>query len=1073
MPPFNRYYNIASSVSRDLTPSEYSWDTVLYQSGRPVLDAELNLTQDASDYNRVLLAGKSLPSGFLRGQSSKWSLSDYLFGPPPGMPLNSFALPKLLASVAGMPVVVEYTNTTTANRNVVTLPAATPQGGGPVIKRTDFVFLEVWRAQVAPSPRAYGYIEIITPQTLAPGATVTIDVTALGGGPVVLTAVAGAPAVGQFQIGANSVITGANLAAAINNPLNGLSTYVTANPHGSSIVQVTALVGGTGGNGVTLAESTGGVSIVVSGPTLSGGANRPNKPTQSTIFHHGNVLSPSGVNLTDNMVDPALNLESTQRVQIQYRLRVYSDVPLGVNPKTQPDGFSNTSVLAQGTQVAPVANYPFVPADGVTVVGNSSAAAYGFTDPGLYIAGDGSPAAALALGTVDGFAYAIPVCFLFRRNDASASGGFNPTSNVNGALSILHGGTNNPHLSSAGPVLIAGGTSDRPDGLFHDVIDSTDVLDLRRHVTPPGYDFTGELKYQTQSLLDGTNLTWQSSGSDMGTMGTNSAGISTTPLVCDEIARPTDPLSGVLGPRIRTFDHIARRFGSQSVVERVVFEVLPNAGPYPNGFVVVNSGVGWREGDSISLDFDQLDATALQDWTTPSGLNKVSANWPVGTRVTDVLTSYHDDGHSAVPVDQRVQFSSITGMGTPLVTVVLDANPQVTDVAGSGTVLVDTAPGVNGSKRRIFLELEVTYPTGAGLVRTPRASVSPTPGTGYLPYDAGGSVVEYNPTQRPADMDVTWVPKPKLRPPVREVLLEQKSNVLVDTLVTRTQTTVYPPRRIQTQTGLTVDGNPAAFVAVGSSERKITLSVAAPGQQVPVVVQYTPQDAIADFGAVGYRLDVYYQSTAPQTCGVQPGAIPTNLLPHGLVVEPLAVSNHLWTGQAGAGSTELSFPYAVPMDQIPLPKPAAFNQGYEWYFAATANVAVSDFDADTGAITLHSMVPMDGSNLMTLGDPGNGTFIDPEFRAFYDFVNAGGYKPTAMSQPMSGPVRHKVWTTMLARPQTPSLLFRDGELILLVFSRLAALDADNKVVVSSPLVGDPRSVVAVYRTKNLLLTPGT
>lgn len=437
MPLFNRYLNlpaVPSSVSRDLTPADYSWDAVVYQAGRPVLDAELNLAQDASEYNRVLLAGSVLPSGFIRGQGITPSFDEYGFSPV--LPVDSFALSRLLANVAGMPVVVEYTNTTTQGQNVVTLPPADLSSGlPPDIKRTDFVFLEVWRAQVAPSPRAYGYVQIANaPFSISAGDTVTINTGAIGGPTVIFTAVVGVPGVNQFQIGANADVTGINLAAAI----NASALYpnsASANAHSSSIVQITAGAGGLVGIGVTLArvEVVLG-SIVLSGPTLLGGADRPNKPTQDTIYRHGNVQAPGGVDLTDNLVDPALNVESTQRVQVQYRLRVYGDVLLGVSPKTQPDGFSNTAVLAQGTQIAPVASYPFVPADGTTVSGNSDATDYGFLDNGLYIAGDGSSAAATALGTADGFVYAIPVCFVFRRNDASLTGASAPIGTPTEAL---------------------------------------------------------------------------------------------------------------------------------------------------------------------------------------------------------------------------------------------------------------------------------------------------------------------------------------------------------------------------------------------------------------------------------------------------------------------------------------------------------------------------------------------------------------------------------------------------------------------------------------------------------------
>jgi hypothetical protein len=146
----------------------------------------------------------------------------------------------------------------------------------------------------------------------------------------------------------------------------------------------------------------------------------------------------------------------------------------------------------------------------------------------------------------------------------------------------------------------------------------------------------------------------------------------------------------------------------------------------------------------------------------------------------------------------------------------------------------------------------------------------------------------------------------------------------------------------------------------------------------------------------------------------------------------------------------------------------------EWYFAATANISVADFNADTGSLTLHSMVPMDGSNVIFLGSnvAGRGTNIDPEFRAYYDFANYQGYKPTVMTQPLSGAVRHKVFTSILARSKQRTLLFREGELLLVVFSRFAELDADNKMVLSDPSVGSLMNVAAVYRTRNLLLTAG-
>jgi hypothetical protein len=1096
MPISRRYYDdpaYPTTVSRDIPAGEYSFDSVIFQSGRAVLDSELQLTQGAAEYARLLLAGHTLPSGFIRGQSSSNSFSDYTFPAAVAGNENLFNLTKLTAFVAGMPVVVEYSNTVTPGTNEITLPVPEVSPGvAPDIKRTDFVFLEVWRTLVAPSPRAIGTVEIVDPVfAISAGDTVTINAIPVGGPTVTFTANGGGPT--GFAIGISGAATATNLATAINNPANGLyPLYVAANTSGSNLVTITATFGGVLGNGITLAfvEAIPG-SILLSAATLLGGADRPNKPSQNTIYRHGNVDSPLAVALADELVDPVLNIETAQRVQIQYRIRITSAAPPGgVNPKTQPDGFENV-ILAQGAQAAPVAAYPFVRANNTTISANSDATLYGIQDNGLYIAGNGTQASAIALGTVDGFAYAIPICFAFRRADATATGGFNPAATANSGLLVAHINFNNTNLNPAGPYLILAGNSDRPDGLFADIIASTDILDLRRHVTPPGYDFGSELKYQLQSLFDKKTATWQVDGSDWATIGNGSGDQSTYPLFCDEIGRTAAsggvaPASGATlrGNVIRNYDHVARRFGSQSVVESMVFQVTP-AGALPPGITVVKAGASvnsWCEGDLISIDFDTLDPNALQDWTTGAGLTNVGAVWPAGTRVTDVLSVFHDDGHNAVPIDQHVQLTTIVGIGTNLIEITLDGNAsQVNAPAVLGPVVADHPvvddPAVDlGSTRRIFIELEITYPTGFGLTQTPDMDAVPDPASGYNGY-VGGPIIESAPAQRPPEMLAAWVPNPKFRAGYREVKLEQKSapaGVIVTDFVVSASgvNTCYLPRRFFADSLVADGAATAAGTTYGSSERKIIFNHAVVSQTL-VQVDYYPQDPVPNAGAVGYQTAVYYRTNAPQTAGTQAGALPATLLPTELTVEPVAISSEVWTGQTGKGSTELGFPYESPLDQIAIATgnpPAAVPR--EWYFSAMAEVSISDFSAATGILSLHSFVQVDGTNPIQLGYAvgGRGPIKDPEFRAYYDMANPGGYKPTAMTQPLFGPTRHKVWQPMLVRTTQDTLLFRRGELLLMVVSRFADLDQDNKIAFTDlPAI---RTAAALYRTRNLLLTVG-
>jgi len=177
------------------------------------------------------------------------------------------------------------------------------------------------------------------------------------------------------------------------------------------------------------------------------------------------------------------------------------------------------------------------------------------------------------------------------------------------------------------------------------------------------------------------------------------------------------------------------------------------------------------------------------------------------------------------------------------------------------------------------------------------------------------------------------------------------------------------------------------------------------------------------------------------------------------------MSKGVWTGQTGKGSMDLPFPYENPLDYIAVNDDGTGAFTGEWYFAATASVSVGDFDAGTGLLNLHAFVPIDGTEQMTF----QGRDKDVEFRTFYATTDPAAYRPTIMSQPLSSVARHKVFAPFLVRATEDSVLFRKNEVLLVVVSRFAELDADNTVVFTDT---DNRSAVAVYRTRNLLILVG-
>lgn len=97
------------------------------------------------------------------------------------------------------------------------------------------------------------------------------DIAEVGGTNLTAVANGTTPAPGEFELGTDTATTATNLAAAINDPVNGLTGLVLASVVGS-VVTIRALSDGVAGNTITI-SSTVPLVIVPSGPTLTGGAD--------------------------------------------------------------------------------------------------------------------------------------------------------------------------------------------------------------------------------------------------------------------------------------------------------------------------------------------------------------------------------------------------------------------------------------------------------------------------------------------------------------------------------------------------------------------------------------------------------------------------------------------------------------------------------------------------------------------------------------------------------------------------------------------------------------------------------
>jgi len=618
--------NFGPNVSRVLSPAQTNFKTVIWQQGKPPLDAELSLSQQiAAEWDRIHVLAET-PSGWIddainpqdayvtNAVNSNWfQYGAQQTGEKQAIMwavVNGWIVP-VTGTLTGAPP-GSPNNTDTWNR--ITLPPPPANTGDA---RIDFAFLEVWLARVAPNP------------------------------------------------------------------------------------------------------------------------STTNKPASSAIWRYGNVEGGYSF-ITDDIQDPAIGFETTQRIQLQYRIRVVSGL---VGLASYPDGFDPSVVKGQGAATAATS---FVYTNMRKELG----------DPGLWRAGDGTQN---ALGTVDGYSYAIPLCSVFRRNSVSWAG--DPGQNLNGgfnrnptavdrtgyktfstiptlsaplsatALSVtLTSVANIPlPLTPATPAVIqiddeillysaitgntltlsargafgskaeshkSGATikpvSGRPDGMFSDQIAKTDILDLRHVVNPNGFDYQALLKANLDKVLRGQlRSTWKRTGG--GPQG---------PFVSYQDKLSATP--GALGvTKLDAPDGIRQIFSDAAALQPVI---IPISAPTSTGPALSIGG------------------------TLGAAFNTVTINHPSGSgfQPADVITiplnlfqnSLAGSDSDQVRLIADHDYMTIRFMGE---TVDLPTSQYTLSNDVSGNLLVTLGGGFSARTTGAFVTVHVQYGAGRGLSRRPDA----------------------------------------------------------------------------------------------------------------------------------------------------------------------------------------------------------------------------------------------------------------------------------------------------------------------------------------------------------------
>ena len=146
--------NYGPSVLGYLDPDLRSFELAVFQTGKPVLDKELNLNEDIATSLQRKALSETVPSGWISqdflGTSDHSNFFVYL-SPISGNSNKLSLVGPLRANVNGWLLTVD--NTSQNGGNLLTLPAPPVTAGS---QRTDVVILEVWRLLLAPSPSAVG-----------------------------------------------------------------------------------------------------------------------------------------------------------------------------------------------------------------------------------------------------------------------------------------------------------------------------------------------------------------------------------------------------------------------------------------------------------------------------------------------------------------------------------------------------------------------------------------------------------------------------------------------------------------------------------------------------------------------------------------------------------------------------------------------------------------------------------------------------------------------------------------------------------------------------------------------------
>lgn len=758
------------------------------------------------------------------------------------------------------------------------------------------------------------------------------------------------------------------------------------------------------------------------------------------VYNEGNI--DTQIYLDENSIHPDAQIETSARVQIQYKIRVIE----AVDPLSNPEAGLSASVMGFGPNGS--GSFPYESMGAIN--------------------GDYGCWRAQCNNTVDGYVYAIPMFFVARRNTDAYSSSSNP---------------NGEHKSGTANI--------RPDLLLATNVILADILDVRRKIVIPS---TGELfEKNFDALMSNTletNLTRTTSsgvdvfgkeilmvdsvdGDDVAAGIISSAGRLETILTEVDLVSPLPPpkeleylpyTSGIFVGDPSRFKAVY--YGGVAINGKLIPGDFTNLGTIPTTFTFNESALdnttpglskyylyGDFIGDSTSHltyapSYPQLSLSSggtIYQGVLDTDTSRLLESWDsniTGYQNYALVYSTQESTdeaqqHRASPVEvhyfMRVASDNFSSgiLSVPL-NVVVDSSSIPYSIHSISKIYNRTSGFSHKITNITFssTHAQITPVTGYEFVLSTIVEIvaSVTSNASNLNV-RNGAALNFNARLRKVDN------------PVRSVLVDASASAsyVIDY---GSSAQILGWSSVDTTSSLTQAvcwGNTSGNMIPTDTTVKDDLSmirlVGPSGQDVKI------QLTIKDLSLSG-TMSVAYKYIPFQTQN----------LPASLVVDPVHISENIYVSNLGSGGGRTSSPYDLPLEHLPINGSLDDDK----IFSNFIDLKLSNYFVTTGFLKVPASKPASFNNSsITLSSPS----LDNLGRAYFSQCSQ---TLKFEGESLQIPVARKVFIPVLARVGENTSTFVKNEYILLIFSRSVLTENEN----ITGWYSGGNSVIAVYRLPN-------